>query len=52
MVVIMLTVAAAGMVTRDTLLPGIGLAGVWTLALVALYIATMVAVKHIEPRLP
>lgn len=40
------------MVTRDTLLPGIGLAGLWTLALVVLYIATMVAVKHIEPRLP
>jgi len=52
MVVLMLTVAAAGMVMGDLLLPGIGLVGLWAVALLALYIVTIVAIKRIEPRFP
>lgn len=52
MVILMLTVAAGGIVAGDRLVPGTGLAGLWSLALVALYVLTIAAVKHIEPRSP
>ena len=52
MVVFMLTVAAAGIVAGDRLVPAIGLAGLWTLALGVLYVLTIIAVKRIEPRAP
>jgi Sodium/calcium exchanger protein len=52
MVILMLTVAAAGIVAGDVLLPAIGLTGLWSLALVGLYVITIIAVKRIEPRFP
>ncbi|MGD9890829.1 MAG: sodium:calcium antiporter [Geminicoccaceae bacterium] len=52
MVILMLTFAAAGIVVGDMLLPVVGLAGLWTVALAALYVITMLAVKRIEPRSP
>jgi len=52
MTVLMLVVAAAGITTGDRLLPGIGLAGVWTTALAALYICTFLLLKHLQRRHP
>jgi cation:H+ antiporter len=52
MVALMLTVAAAGIVAGDRLVPAIGVAGLWTLALVVLYVMTIIAVKRLEPRVP
>lgn len=52
MVILMLAVAAAGIAVGDILIPGIGLAGLWTVALVALYFVTIRTVKYMEPRQP
>ena len=52
MVILMLAVAAGGIVAGDRLLPAVGGAGYWTLGLVALYGFTIVVAKRIEPHPP
>lgn len=46
--VLMLTVAAAGIVVGDRLLPGAGLVGLWTTALLLLYVAGVALVRHVQ----
>lgn len=46
--VLMLTVAAAGIVVGDRLLPGAGLVGWWTTALFVLYVASIGLVRHVQ----
>lgn len=48
MVIVMLTVAAAGITAGDRLLPGIGVAGSWTTALLGLYVVTLMLVERVQ----
>jgi cation:H+ antiporter len=48
LVIVMLTVAAAGITTGDRLLPGIGVAGMWTTALLMLYVLGLLLVRRLQ----
>jgi cation:H+ antiporter len=50
--VLMLTTVAAAILTGDRLLPGIGLAGMWTTALFALYVLDVLLMKYMERHHP
>jgi len=52
MTLLMLVVAAAGITVGDRLLPGIGLVGIWSTALLGLYIVTLMLVRHLQRRHP
>jgi cation:H+ antiporter len=48
LVIVMLTVVAAGIAAGDRLLPGVGVAGAWTTALLVLYVLCLVLVRHLQ----
>jgi cation:H+ antiporter len=48
LVIVMLTVAAAGITAGDRLLPGVGVAGAWTTALLVLYVLCLVLVSRLQ----
>ena len=52
LVVVMLTVAAAGITAGDRLLPVVGVAGAWTTALLILYVLCLVLVKRLQRHHP
>ena len=52
LVIVMLTVAAAGITAGDRLLPGLEVAGAWTTVLAALFIVSLVLVERLQRYYP